>query len=182
MVIILRWKKLQLYAWNWHFKKFLPKELDVLRWDFWGFGCPNDAQTPCWLCICPGWLSLRLCSSPQKQWAMFNEEGHGLSQDLETGHPKWTIMKFWAVLFRMLEIMILRNNLGVLRWDIWGSGCPNDAQRPCWLRLYLRLGSTPHKQGAMCHEGTPLWSREREEEPQRLHLEGAPPTEIPSTI
>ena len=26
--------------------------LGVLKGDFWGFGCPNDAQMPCWLRLC----------------------------------------------------------------------------------------------------------------------------------
>ena len=38
-----------------------------------------------------------------------------------------------------LEIEILRNyfqkNLGVLRGDFLGFGCPNDALMPSWLRL-----------------------------------------------
>ena len=29
----------------------LQNILDVLKGDFWGFGCPN-AQMPCWLRIC----------------------------------------------------------------------------------------------------------------------------------
>ena len=33
----------------WLFEKSLTKVLGVLRGDFWGFGCPNNTQTPCWL-------------------------------------------------------------------------------------------------------------------------------------
>ena len=39
-------KKNQLHVWNWHFKKFQVNILHLLRADFWGFGCPNDSQTP----------------------------------------------------------------------------------------------------------------------------------------
>ena len=48
-------KEIQLYAWN--FKKFLTKYFVSWRvHDFWGFGCPNGAQTPCWLRL---WIELR---------------------------------------------------------------------------------------------------------------------------
>ena len=33
-------------------KNYSQKDLGVLRGDFWGFGCPNDTQTPCWLRLC----------------------------------------------------------------------------------------------------------------------------------
>ena len=28
-------------------RNYFPKDLGVLMGDFWGFGCPKDAQTPC---------------------------------------------------------------------------------------------------------------------------------------
>ena len=49
---IVIWKKNQLTAENWHFKKLMKKELGVLKGDFWGIGCPNDTLTPCWLKLC----------------------------------------------------------------------------------------------------------------------------------
>ena len=40
----------------------------------------------------------------------------------------------------MLEIYIFRNSLqnilDVLKGDFCEFGCPNDAQTPCWLRLW----------------------------------------------
>ena len=39
-------KKNDLYAWDWHFKKFLTKILKVLLK---GLGVQKDTQTPCWL-------------------------------------------------------------------------------------------------------------------------------------
>ena len=43
------------------------------------------------------------------------------------------------IFYYMLEIDISRNytqkDLGVLKGDIGGFVCPNDAQMPCWLRL-----------------------------------------------
>ena len=42
-------ENLQLYAWNWHFKKLLSKIFGCPEGWFWGIGCPKDAQTLCWL-------------------------------------------------------------------------------------------------------------------------------------
>ena len=45
-------EKIQLYAYNWHFRKFLTKKWVLLMGWFLGFGCINDAQMPCWLRLC----------------------------------------------------------------------------------------------------------------------------------
>ena len=50
----------QLYAWNWHFKKFLTKKLGVLKGGFWEFGCTNDTPMPCWLRLYLWFISLYL--------------------------------------------------------------------------------------------------------------------------
>ena len=35
------------------FKEMTNKKLGILKGDFWGFRCPNDTQTPCWLRLNP---------------------------------------------------------------------------------------------------------------------------------
>ena len=40
----------------------LPNNLGVLSGDLLGFGCPKDAQTPCWLSLCLGHV-LYVCST-----------------------------------------------------------------------------------------------------------------------
>ena len=45
----IRVKKLN---WKWHFEKLRTKNLGDLKGYFWGFGCPKNAQTPCWLRLC----------------------------------------------------------------------------------------------------------------------------------
>ena len=60
-----------------------------------------------------------------------------------------------------------QNDLGVLRGQcFWGSGCPNDAQTPWWLRLWTHLcggGILPSvSQGLWCWWvwGEPWWPAE----------------------
>ena len=33
-------------------RNYCPRDLSVLKSNFWGFGCPRDAQTPCWFRLC----------------------------------------------------------------------------------------------------------------------------------
>ena len=38
-------------------RNFSLKKLDVLRGDFWRFGCPNDTQTPCYQSSNRSWIT-----------------------------------------------------------------------------------------------------------------------------
>ena len=42
-------RKVQIYAWDWHFKKFLTKKIGCPEGCFMGLGVQKATQTPCWL-------------------------------------------------------------------------------------------------------------------------------------
>ena len=54
MRITTRWKKSKICLLLTFWKRIL--NLGVLRGGFWGFGCPNDSQTPSWLTLMLWWL------------------------------------------------------------------------------------------------------------------------------
>ena len=49
MEFMLGFKKCHFMFENDILRNYSQKSLGVIRGDFWGFGCPTDAQTPTWL-------------------------------------------------------------------------------------------------------------------------------------
>ena len=49
MGIILKWRNFKHMLEIDILRNNFPTNMVTLRGDFWGFGCPKEAQTPCWL-------------------------------------------------------------------------------------------------------------------------------------
>ena len=57
-------EKIQLYAWDWHFEKFLTKKWVSWRVLFKGLGVQKDTQAPCWL---RPWVVALYLTQPENQ-------------------------------------------------------------------------------------------------------------------
>ena len=92
MGIIWRWKiQLQVYAWDWHFKKFFTKSFGCPEGCFKGLGVQKDTQTPCWLrlCFAPFLLTKKHYCSHYHGLANFYETCWSLCQNIYIQEVYW---------------------------------------------------------------------------------------------